>query len=176
MGENKRPSDVSLIISILFSKSDMLNVSVNSLADAFGNGELLKYEGRFDFSDYYNDELGTPIFRRFWRADRLFPRDSLSDIKCKTNEIEKRYMIDHKRQFNLDPGFLSAENFILATTKNYTHRIYLKDGIYADLTLLYKDKEFRPLDWTYPDYAGLEIREILKSERERYLIRLRGKK
>lgn len=174
MGEPKLPFDVVLIVSILYSNEDMLDKALSEIEREFGRGEVLDYMGRFDFSDYYNDELGTPIFRRFWRAHQLFPRDLLADIKIKTNMIEKRYLVEGKRRFNLDPGFLSFENFILATTKNYTHRIYLRDGIYADLTLLYKGKEFVPLDWTYPDYAGLEIRGLLKRERERYLKQIRG--
>lgn len=175
MGDIKIPSDVCLIVSILYSREDMLNIAVEGLLSSFGRGGLLEFHGRFDLSDYYNDELGAPLFRRFWSADNLFKRDCLSDIKIKTNEIERRFSINKKRSFNLDPGFLSAENFILATTKNYTHRIYLRDGIYADLTLVYRDGEYRPLEWTYPDYAGIDIRGLLKRERENYLRRLRGR-
>lgn len=174
MGEIKVPVDVCLIVSILYSDEGMLNIAIKELKETFGDGRVLDYLGRFDFSDYYNDELGTPIFRRFFRPNNLFPRDRLSEIKLKTNEIENRFAVNNKRKFNLDPGFLSAENFILATTKNYTHRIYLRDGIYADLTLIYRSGEYRPLEWTYPDYAGEEIRRLLKVERDEYLQRLRG--
>lgn len=173
MGEIRIPHNVSLIVSILYSREEMLQQAMNLLNDRFFGGELLSFSQLFDFSDYYNEELGTPIYRRFWRADRLFPRDSLADVKSQTNEMERQYIREGKRQFNLDPGFLSAENFILATTKNYTHRIYLRDGIYADLTLVYKEKGFRTLEWTYPDYAGEEIRNLLRMERERYLGLLR---
>ncbi len=174
MGEIKRPPDVLLIVSILYCRDDMLEAAVSELGKEFGRGRILGYSGSFDKSDYYNEELGTPIMRRFWRAERLFPRDMLADIKTKTNGMESKFSENGKRRFNLDPGFLSAENFVLATTKNYTHRIYLKDGIYADLTLIYKGKEFRPLDWTYPDYAGKEIRELLRNERNEFIRSQRG--
>ena len=174
MGGIKIPDNVCLMVSILYSKEEMLHTAVNLLNERFDGGEVLQFEQLFNFSDYYNEELGTPIYRRIWRADRLFPRDSLADIKSQTNQLERLYMIENKRQFNLDPGFLSAENFVLATTKNYTHRIYLRDGIYADLTLIYRNRGLRPLEWTYPDYAGEEIRRLLEIERERYLRILRG--
>ncbi|MGC8926525.1 MAG: DUF4416 family protein [Myxococcota bacterium] len=174
MGDIKIPDKVCLIVSILYSDEKILYEALNALNSELCSGFLLDYIGRFDFTHYYDEEIGTPIFRRFWRAEKLFPRDSLSDIKNKTNDIEKRFIVNNKRRFNLDPGLLSAENFILATTKNYTHRIYLKDGIYADLTLIYKDKEFKPLEWTYPDYASIEIRELLRNERSKYLLKLRG--
>jgi len=172
MGEIKLPSKVCLIISILFGKDESLNNALDGLKRAFGDGIILNFEGEFNQSDYYNKELGDSIMRRFWKANELFERDRLADIKLITNGIEREFLLDNKRTFNLDPGFLSLENFILATTKNYTHRIYLRDGIYADLTLIYSDKEFRPLEWTYPDYAGSEIRKLLKKEREEYLKRL----
>lgn len=173
MGEIKIPPDVCLVVSILYVEEEMLNLAAEELKNAFGDGRLLGFVGRFDYSDYYNEELGTPIMRRFWKADRLIRRDLLADVKIKTNQIESKYSDKGKRRFNLDPGFLSLENFVLATTKNYTHRIYLKDGIYADLTLIYKEKDFRPLEWTYPDYRGEEIRQLLKSLREEYLQSLR---
>ncbi|MCX7958417.1 MAG: DUF4416 family protein [Deltaproteobacteria bacterium] len=174
MGEIKFPPDVLLLVSILYSQDKMLDNAVKALEKEFGNGILLDYKGIFNKSDYYNDELGIPIYRRFWRADKLFKRDMLDNVKIRTNKIETVFSEQNKRKFNLDPGFLSAENFILATTKNYTHRIYLKNGIYADLTLIFREKEFKPLDWTYPDYAEREIRELLRREREEYLRRLRG--
>jgi hypothetical protein len=67
---------------------------------------------------------------------------------------------------NLDPGLLTEENFILATGKNYSHRVYLRDGVFADLTLVYRKGEYLPLPWTYPDYASPAIREFLAQVRE----------
>ncbi|MCX7944489.1 MAG: DUF4416 family protein [Deltaproteobacteria bacterium] len=173
MGEIRIPSDVALIVSILYTDDLMFEAATKELYREFGKGIVLNFSAKFDFTNYYDEELGSPIFRRFWRSESLFKRELLAEVKLKTNDIESRFSIHNKRRFNLDPGFLSAENFVLATTKNYTHRIYLRAGIFADLTLIYKGREFKPLDWTYPDYASQEIRELLKSEREIYLKRLR---
>ena len=86
---------------------------------------------------------------------------------------ENRFEIDDKRQVNIDPGYLSAERFVLATGKNYTHRIYLSKGIFADLTLIFTKGNFHTLPWTYPDYADLRMIRFLKIVREKYLLDLK---
>jgi hypothetical protein len=96
----------------------------------------------------------------------------LADIKCFTNDLEDRSSAEGKRLINVDPGYLLPERFVLATGKNYTHRIYLKAGIYADLTLIYYKGQFRPLEWTYPDYAGEPVIGFLESVRDKYLYQL----
>lgn len=101
----------------------------------------------------------------------LVDRAGLASIKLLTNDIENAYSIDGKRQFNLDPGLLTLENFVLATGKNRAHRVYLSDGIFADLTLVFRKGSYRPLDWTYPDYADKELIEILNRIREHYKCR-----
>ncbi len=95
-------------------------------------------------------------------------RSALADIKCLTNRIEQTYTVEGKRRFNLDPALLTLGNFVLATGKNNAHRIYLKQGIFGDLTLIYRSGTYRPLEWTYPDYAEDELIAILNGLRERY--------
>ncbi len=80
-----------------------------------------------------------------------------------------------KRRVNIDPGYVSQAHLILATGKGYAHRPYLRDGIYADLTLMYRDRKFHSLPWTYPDYAGEEMIGMLDRIREKYTLQLRGK-
>lgn len=96
-------------------------------------------------------------------------QDRLADIKHTTNAIEARFAANGRRRVNIDPGYLTMERFVLATGKNFTHRVYLEQGIYADLTLLYQHNDFTPLPWTYPDYAGSEMRHFLLMVRERYV-------
>ena len=81
-------------------------------------------------------------------------------------------MPEGKRRFNLDPGLLTLGNFVLATGKNNAHRIYLAEGIFADLTLIFRSRSYRPLEWTYPDYADAELIGILNRLREMYKCRL----
>ena len=96
------------------------------------------------------------------------------EIKRTTNKIENGYLQDGKRQVNIDPGYISLERLVLATGKNYTHRIYLSKGIFADLTLIFHKGSFSPLQWTYEDYASPEIIAFFNDVRDRYKGQLRG--
>jgi hypothetical protein len=104
----------------------------------------------------------------------LIQQDALADIKCLTNDLEGEFSKEGKRLVNIDPGYMVPERFVLATGKNYAHRVYLRAGIYADLTLIYRGGHFCPLDWTYPDYAGEAIVGFLQSIRNKYMHQLRG--
>jgi len=128
----------------------------------------------FDETDYYHAEMGLPLFRRLIAFSKLIQQNALAEIKILTNELEQRFSEKGKRGVNMDPGYLLAERFVLATGKNFTHRIHLTRGIYADLTLIYQKGRFRPLEWTYPDYAGKAIIGFLESARDRYLYQLKG--
>jgi hypothetical protein len=94
----------------------------------------------------------------------------LSSVKHKTNQIEKKFSTHGKRRINIDPGYITHERFVLATGKNYTHRIYVGNGIFADLTLIYQRGGFQTLPWTYPDYAKENIRSFLTRVRKKYTI------
>lgn len=126
----------------------------------------------FEYTSYYADEMGFNQKRRFISFKKLINPDALPKIKLITNEIEKDYSEGGKRKINIDPGYISLGNMILATGKPYAHRPYLKKGIYADLTLIYKKGGFQPLEWTYPDYREAEILQMLAVLRGKYLIDL----
>jgi hypothetical protein len=93
-------------------------------------------------------------------------------IKTATNQIEQHYSQTGKRRINIDPGYMLAERFVLASGKNFNHRIYIGDGIYADLTLIYQKGGFQQLPWTYPDYADKPMISFLKRVRSKYLLDL----
>ena len=90
----------------------------------------------------------------------------------KTNELETRWEVEGRRRVNVDPGILSAERLVLATGKNYIHRIYLGSGVYGDLTLIYSKGSYRPLPWTYPDYQVPETIAMFNILRKRYRMQL----
>jgi hypothetical protein len=127
----------------------------------------------FDYTDYYEPEMGRGLFRRVIAFKQLIAQDQLADIKLQTNAVEFRYSRKGKRRVNIDPGYLLRERFVLATGKNYSHRIYVGQGIYADLTLIYREGRYRPLDWTYPDYAADELRNFLTAVRRKYALDLK---
>jgi hypothetical protein len=155
-----------LVMGLLFS-GEIQPPSLNSRLEAeFGPVDYQSPVLPFTFTTYYQNEMGDAIFRRFISFGNLVQPETLADIKILTNSIEEEYLSASGRQVNLDPGLLSLSRFILATTKDNSHRIPLRKGIYAELTLQFAQKDFRPLPWTYPDYATREYRDILKKIRD----------
>jgi hypothetical protein len=101
--------------------------------------------------------------------------ESLPDIKLYTNELESLFTTGGQRKVNIDPGLLSEERFILATGKNFTHRIYLREGIYADLTLIYQQDSFRALPWTFLDHQDPSLIHYLNMLRQKLVFHRTGK-
>jgi hypothetical protein len=161
MSQPKEPYPAKLIIRFLYSHSGAQTQALTALASDFGPVDFLSAPGAFPYTTYYDDEMGQGIRRQTVSFLNLVAPESLAVIKLRANEIETALSVDGKRKVNIDPGLLSLENFILATGKNFTHRIYLRDGIYADLTLIYHKGAYRPLPWTYPDYRESEFLHCL---------------
>jgi len=130
----------------------------------------------FDRTRYYEREMGWPLHRRFISFEQLIAPDDLVRIKLQTNELERKTEVDGKRRVNIDPGYIGLERLVLATGKNYVHRIYLGRGIFADLTLVYKKGSFRPLEWTYRDYADPGVIDMFNQVRRRYTEQLKALK
>jgi hypothetical protein len=117
---------------------------------------------------YYDAELGTPILRRVLSFERPLPLDGLAEVKLATNVLEELWARDGRRLFNLDPGYVTQERLVLATGKNFTHRVYLSRGIWADLTLIFQGGDWCDLPWTFPDYAAPEVKKHLTRLRDMY--------
>ncbi|MEJ2068679.1 MAG: DUF4416 family protein [Deltaproteobacteria bacterium] len=169
MGRIGVPKPVKLIMSLIGSDDRLLHQVIQILGERYGEVDFTSDILPFDFTDYYTVEMGEGLFRRLITFSPLIPRETLVRIKQETNEIEEQFALEGKRRVNIDPGYICAEHLILATTKGYTHRPYLGEGIHADLTLIYREGQFRPLDWTYPDYASSQVREILQRVRKQYV-------
>ncbi len=122
----------------------------------------------FSQTTYYEKEMGNDLLRRFILFKSLRKREDLPSVKLMTNELEKNTSVNGRRTFNIDPGYLALEQVILATTKGYTHRIYIDKGIFADLTLIYTNGTYGSLPWTYPDYGSHGIISMLNCWRENY--------
>jgi hypothetical protein len=141
-----------LFVGTLFSSSAVFDSALKILNEQFGSILLESNPMPWNFSHYYDKELGTPIYRIFIFFDRLIDPSSLVNAKLITNEIETNLSKENKRLINLDPGYLTTAKIVLASTKNYSHRIYLGKGIFGEVALLYKNKRFNPLPYTYSDY------------------------
>jgi hypothetical protein len=144
------------------------------LEACFGPADLQSPSMEFEFTRYYQPQMGEGLRRTFFSFARLIDPAELAGIKLATNAIEERYRDGGwpvGRPVNLDPGYLELGKLVLASTKNHCHRIYLRDGIYAEVTLVYRDKAFRGFEWTFPDYRTeeyhrffLEARKLLHHE------------
>ncbi|OGW40884.1 MAG: hypothetical protein A2Y97_14280 [Nitrospirae bacterium RBG_13_39_12] len=162
-----RPCDPSLLfVGTLYSDEGILNKSKNILEQNFGDILLSSQPASWQYSDYYKDEIGWPLFRQFIFFKTLIDPGFLADIKLKTNTIEDELSSDGKRRINLDPGYLTLFNIVLASTKNYVHRIYLGKGIYAEVTLIFKDGTYNPHLFTYRDYQDKTCIDIFMNARE----------
>jgi hypothetical protein len=167
MSNPREPSPAKLIIGFLYSDPNAQRHALDALTSEFGEMDFLSQSVAFPYTNYYDEELGQEIRRQTAGFLKLVAHESLPDIKLRTNEIEADLSLDGKRQVNIDPGLLSLERLVLATGKNFTHRIYLRSGIYADLTLIFQDGSYRPLDWTYPDYREPEFLHCLGALRKK---------
>jgi hypothetical protein len=171
---NPRPAEAVKLIASIFSGDDRtLSDALRALSETYGSADFISAPVSFHYTDYYDKEFGSSLIRRFMAFERLIRPESLPDVKQWTNSLEKKLSEGGKRRVNVDPGYLARAHLILATGKGYAHRPYLREGIYADLTLVYRDKQFHPLPWTYPDYAGEEIMRMLTRVREKYVLQLR---
>lgn len=166
------PKPAKLVIGF-FLKEKRLAVDVaKALVEKFGPVDMTSPWFPFNLTTYYDDEMGTPLFRRMLAFKRLIKQSSLANIKLFTNDLEREYSNEGGRSVNIDPGYLLHERFVLATGKNYSHRIYIGSGIYADLTLVYLKGHFNKMPWTYPDYASGNVMSFLEWVRKKYVIDL----
>jgi hypothetical protein len=121
--------------------------------------------------------MGPALQIQFLAFHNLVAPERLATIKRSTNELEAEFAhlgtCSEARPLNLDPGFLSLGKFLLATTKDQSHRVYLQDGIYAEVTLRFHDGAFEPWAWTYADYRQPAVLAFMKEARDFYRLRLR---
>lgn len=111
-------------------------------------------------ANYYSKEMGEGLSRVFLLSSQIFPREFLLTTKLQSLEWESQWVIDGNRMVNADIGFLSLENFILATTKNYSHRVFLGQNIFADLTYQFHQGDLQSFPWTYPDYLDEQKKDF----------------
>lgn len=170
MGEIKRILPEKLVIAFIYKEEEIYDKTKKILMNKFGDIDFESKEIKFTYTDYYNEEIGNALIRRFISFEKLTDPGDLSLIKVRTNSIEKQFLYKdtNKRRVNIDPGILSLGKFILATTKNYSHRIYIGNGIFAEVTLKYENKGFVAFNWTYPDYNTQEYKKILENIRDIY--------
>ncbi|MBN1590299.1 MAG: DUF4416 family protein [Pirellulales bacterium] len=128
----------------------------------------------FDDTDYYAPTMGPGLHKVFWLFDSTarepFDPAALVDVKRSTNDWEDEYAAlskhDDRRPLNLDPGYLTLGKLVLASTKDFAHRIYLGRGIYAEITLYYRHGRWESHPWTFADYRRADYQEFFTECRE----------
>jgi hypothetical protein len=173
MGKVKEPLPVKLIASTFAASEELLEEAKVRLGQEFGP---IDYESQllpFEHTTYYAGEFGEGLKRRFVAFEEFVHPGELMEIKLLTNALEMEWAVEGKRRINIDPGYVSYSKLVLATTKNHAHRIYLGQGIYAEVTLHFRDGTFRAWPWTYPDYASPPLIAIFNQIRGIYVKQLR---
>jgi len=169
LSKPKEPLPAKLGIGLIYQEKTAAQSGWLTVEKTWGAIDFLSEVMPFDFTGYYTEEMGWPLYRRWAFFRDLVPQDRLADIKWQALEIEKQWAFKGKRRLNLDPGLITAERLVLATGKNFSHRIYLGKGIFGDLTLIFIKGSYRPLAWTYPDYKDEQAIGMFNKIREKYL-------
>jgi hypothetical protein len=122
------------------------------------------------FTEYYSQEMGGRLYRSWWSLQKLQPPERLAEIKLIANELEGKYVIEGGggRSVNIDPGYLNESRLVLASCKDFSHRICLGNGVFGEVTLIYRKDSFQPLEWTYGDYQSPEALRFFNSLKTDY--------
>lgn len=176
MGAIGSANKVKLFCGIISSSDKITKEALDILQSRFGKIDCQSEIINFDYTVYYNTEMGKNL-KRFWISfEKLILADELADIKVFTNAVEDKFSVNSNRQINIDPGYLNPANVILASTKDFSHRIYLAKGIYGEVTSIYKKEDFIKLPWSYPDYMSETAKTFLLKARTKLMQQLKENK
>ena len=171
MGEIRVPLPVKLFVGLLTSFPEAVPESEEQLAELFGAVDLRSDAFPFDQTHYYDEEMGTPIYRHFLSFEKLIEPSEIAAAKIKTNDLEAAFAVQYserQRPINLDPGYLEQSKIVLASTKNFFHRILISQGIYAEVTLHYQGGAWQTFPWTFPDYKTDRYSRFFTAMRDLY--------
>ncbi len=177
MGEIRLSPLVKLIVGMISAKKDLFKEVQEAMEQKFGPIDFQSLPLFFTNTRYYENEMGKNLKRKFLSFRSLIDPEEIAQIKLFTNELEQSFLYPNSKErlINIDPGYISSAKLILATTKNYAHRIYIGKGMYAEVTLRYEGKSFKPWEWTYPDYKSEAYLQIFHQIRRIYRQQLKGK-
>jgi acyl-CoA thioesterase FadM len=168
MGQIRRFKPEKLVMPILISREKTRAPLLEELRSRYGPVDYTSIDLPFTYTHYYDEEMGTPITRFIISFLRPVDPGTLAQIKVQTNQLESRFAEAGRRKVNIDPGLLNLGRFVLASTKEGSHRVPLSDGVFAEVTLVYRRGGYSPLEWTYPDYRSEEYLRILGNIRKLY--------
>lgn len=151
MGNIMTPPPVKLIAALMINEQAPLEDVMNVLQEQWGPADMQTEWFDFSHSDYYEKEFGRGLKKKYLSFENLFSIELMPDYKIWSNSVEERFLKESGRTVNIDPGYIADAKLILATTKNLAHRIYIGKSIYADQQLIFRDRTFWPMPWTFAD-------------------------
>jgi hypothetical protein len=173
MGKIQKHLPVKLITALTYHSSIDIKPIFSELEDLFSQIDIITEVYDFsEFTSYYEKEMGKKLLKRFMAFEELIDPEQLPSAKISTNNLEDRFLVNEKRRINIDPGYITQAKLVLATTKNYSHRIYIGRGIFGDVHMQYKNKSYHGQPWTYPDYITEQNIRFFNNVRTKYLKQL----
>ncbi len=173
MGTLRSHPPVKYFTAVTFYLSFNPETLFSDLENKFSTIEMKSNPFEFSaYTSYYQEEMGEPLKKIFIAFSELMKPENLPAVKIFTNKAEKKFTVNKKRLVNIDPGYICPAKLVLATTKNYSHRIYLNKNIYGDIHLQFSNGTFQSQPWTYPDYQNKENIRFFNAIRKRYLEQL----
>ncbi|HES59637.1 MAG: DUF4416 family protein [Calditrichaceae bacterium] len=153
MGKIRSHKPVKHFCAITFSNAFDINKILEKIESIFGEIDSISEVYFFDqFTDYYVSEMGENLQKLFVAFTKLQDPEHLIQHKIQSNHLEQEFLLKDLRQVNIDPGYITEAKLVLATTKDYSHRLYLGKGVFGDLHLYFENGTFKKQTWTYPDY------------------------
>lgn len=150
-----KPDPIKIFCGLI-GREDSILEARGLLARVFGDIDVESAVFPFDYTDYYSGEMGRALARQWVAFRTLRERSYLALAKHETVLAERALSLEGRRSVNIDPGYVDDAQVVLATAKNFSHRIYIGKGYYAEVTLIYSHGDFKSLEWTYPDYKSQE--------------------
>ncbi|MEX0611479.1 MAG: DUF4416 family protein [Pirellulales bacterium] len=170
MGGIHDPARVLFVIAVSSRHGAALEWARQRCVEHYGPVSLASAAFDFIVTDYYTATMGSELKKQFFAFERPLDPAALASIKCATNQWEAEYAALRRhaepRPLNLDPGYITPAKLVLASTKDHAHRLYLRDGIYAEVTLAFRQRQWQPLEWTYPDYRRDDYQQFFTQCRE----------
>jgi hypothetical protein len=178
MGGFRAPLPVQVIVGIIANSAEDLPAIRATIAETWGPVDVESPVWPFNFTDYYAREMGGELVRQFVVLRELAPVDGLHRMKITSNDLEARFARNSPsgvaRPVNIDPGYICHSKLVLFSTKDFSHRIYVGDGVYAESTLEWRGREYLTHPWTFPDYRTAEYRNFFAAVRVKYVNKLKG--
>ena len=177
MWEITNPKPVKLIIGILAADDNCRIAAVGAIQAEFGQLDMESQVWPFTQTEYYKKQAGENILRQFVTVEKLIDPGGLAEVKLTANKIEqelsKKLALALPRPVNLDPGTVEPSKLVLASTKNFSHRIYIGQNIYAELTLSFIKGIWQSYQYTFPDFKQSTYHQFLTKVREKLVGQLR---